>query len=199
MYLSELILSRKESKILKITDTYSLHRLVYSCFEKTREDMQESSGILFSEIEGNALEKRLLILSQKQPQATCDFTIHTKKISEKFFDFPLYRFEITVNPVKRESASRKLIPMRTHEDIANWFSERAHKWGFSIHENTLEVIDMYVDTFCKKNQQLTLGKAKIQGYLKITDKDVFIKTFSLGLGKGKAFACGLLQLHPILA
>lgn len=197
MYLSQIILSREQSKALKITDTYSLHRIVYDCFEKTRENMQDSSGILFVETQGNALEKKILILSKEKPQAHFDCILNTKVISEAFFNFPLYRFNVIVNPVKRDTISRKLIPMRTREDIAHWFYARTEKWGFSIQENTLEILDISLDIFNKNQQRITIGKAKVQGVLKIINKDIFLQTFLSGLGKGKAFGCGLLQINPI--
>ncbi len=197
MYLSLMKLNREQCKALKITDTYSLHRIVYDCFEKTREDMQESSGILFTEIAGNALEKRMLILSQKEPIASYDCQLKTKKIAEKFFDYPQYRFEVVINPIKRESASRKIVPMRTREEVAQWFSSRSSSWGFTIAKENLEVTDIFVDTFTKNNQKVTLGKAKIQGILQIENKEAFLQAFSNGLGKGKAFGCGLLQLKPL--
>lgn len=197
MYLSLLKLSREQIKALKVTDTYSLHRIVYTCFEKTRTEMQDSSGILFTEVKGNALEKNIIILSQKEPCVPYACHIQSKEIPSPFFERTHYRFEVTINPVKRENATRKLIPMRSREDIIQWFCSRTEKWGFYVQEENIEVADIYVDTFRKENQTVTLGKATIKGILKVENHSQFLQAVSLGLGRGKAFGCGLLQLNPI--
>ncbi len=196
MYLSLLKLSRQQSKELKITDTYSLHRVVYSCFAKSRNDFQESSGILFAEMKGDALVKQVLVLSAQEPLAPFECQMQTKEIPAQFFDFPQYQFEIVVNPVKRDNATRKLIPMRTRQEVADWFSSRAGRWGFRVVAENFEVADIFVDSFRKDRQILTLGKARVKGLLEVEDKEAFLRAVSSGLGKGKAFGCGLLQLAP---
>ena len=56
MIASVLHLTRADVKALKITDTYSLHRVVYSIFDDIRSDSQKtqsvSSGILYADIRG---------------------------------------------------------------------------------------------------------------------------------------------------
>jgi len=70
------------------------------------------------------------------------------------------------------------------------------KWGFAVHESSLLVADMAVDAFHKGGGLVTLGKATLTGSLHVTDREAFIASVSNGIGKGRAFGCGLLQIIP---
>lgn len=198
MYLSLLKLTRAQSKQLKWTDSYSLHRIVYDCFEKQREDMQESSGILHVELAGTPLEKKVLILSAQAPQASFDCSMQTKEISPLFLQHPAYQFELTINPVKRDSKTRKLIPLRTREEIKEWFINKAPQWGFHVNADQVEVKDLWVDRFNKSSSKtMTLCKAKLLGTITIDDQPLFQQSYIQGFGKAKSFGCGLLLLKAI--
>lgn len=58
MIASVLHLDRKAVKVLRITDPYSLHRVVYSLYEDARDagqkNISQTSGILFAD-QGGAL------------------------------------------------------------------------------------------------------------------------------------------------
>ena len=48
----------------------------------------------------------------------------------------------------------------------------------------------------KSKHLITISRAVIQGVLKVTDKERFRQSFAAGLGRGRAFGCGLLQIVP---
>jgi CRISPR system Cascade subunit CasE len=50
----------------------------------------------------------------------------------------------------------------------------------------------------KSENLITLQKAHIQGYLRVTDRQAFMTAFSRGVGRGRTFGCGLLQIVPII-
>ncbi len=197
MYLSQYILRQQDIRALRLTDTYSLHRAVYDLFDDVRgKNTQEHSGILYADKGGTARERRLLILSNRLPLDAQAGTLQTKEIPEAFLQKKAYQFEIIINPVRRESATKKLRPLRTREEISAWFCTKAPLWGFQVREQNLLIADIHVDTFQKKNNQVTLSKAHITGLLDVTDTKLFITKLCEGLGRGRAFGCGLLQLAP---
>lgn len=126
MFASRYRLSPHDAKALRVTDTYSLHRVVYGLFDDVREgDREKGSGILFVDMGGDKYGRQLLILSDRQPrEPEYGEFVRTEPIPEAFFGFSAYRFEIVVNPVKRDSRTQKRTPLCNREDITRWFLER---------------------------------------------------------------------------
>ncbi|MEI7840956.1 MAG: type I-E CRISPR-associated protein Cas6/Cse3/CasE [Methylococcaceae bacterium] len=202
MIASVLHLSRADVKALKITDAYSLHRVVYDLFDDVRTESEKeqsiSSGILYADKGGDFHGRRILMLSNRQPNAPIHGEVSIRKIADSFLDYSQYRFEVVVNPTQRDSASRKIIPLRKREEIARWFIEKAPQWGFEVSSAHLEVEDIVVKKFTEKTgREVTQGQARILGRLTVTDKENFVQSFQNGIGRGRSFGCGLLQVVPI--
>lgn len=196
-------LSRADVKALKITDAYSLHRVVYDLFDDVRSMEEKStsvpSGILYADKGGDFHGRKILMLSNRQPNIPEHGELSIKKISDSFLGYEHYRFEVVMNPTKRENQSRKIIALKTRETIADWFIEKAAPWGFAVSPEHLEVREIEVKRFEKKKggQTVTQGQAKLTGRLTVTDKIKFVQSFQNGIGRGKAFGCGLLQIVPL--
>lgn len=204
---SVLHLDRQAIKALKITSPYSLHRVVYSLFEDVRSEQEKqasnSSGILYADQGGDYKSRKILLLSNRPPQEKVDGQygeVQSKAISDSFLHHTHYRFKVIVNPTKRDSASKKLVPIRGREAVHDWFAERAKSsWGFEVTPAQLQVDSINVLQFKDKNQRdITMAQAQVQGTLQVTDQQQFINSFSRGIGRGRAFGCGLLQLVPLL-
>ncbi len=207
MIASVLHLDRRAVKALRITDAYSLHRVVYSLYEDVRDVDQKqtssASGILYADQGGDIWGRKILMLANRQPLPKVDGQhgeVNTKPIPEGFLDHKKYRFKVVVNPTRRDSASRKVLAVRGREDVANWFVERAEKsWGFEVSRESLQVEKIDVLEFKDKQQrQVTIAQAHIQGLLQITDKAQFTHSFTRGIGRARAYGCGLLQIAPVI-
>ena len=200
MIASALHLSRADVKALKITDAYSLHRLVYDLFDDVRsmEEKQKSvpSGILYADKGGDFNGRKILILSNRQPNTPEHGELSIKKIADSFLDYENYRFEVVINPTRRENQSRRIIALRKREEIANWFIKKAPLWGFSVSPEHLEVREIKVKQFEKDGQPITQGQATLLGRLTVINKTKFMQSFQNGIGRGRAFGCGLLQIVP---
>ena len=76
MIASVLHLDRKAIKALRITDLYSLHRVVYSLYDDVRDAEQKSashgSGILFADQGGDFQSRRILMLANRSPAECID-------------------------------------------------------------------------------------------------------------------------------
>lgn len=207
MIASVLHLDRKAVKALRITDPYSLHRVVYSLYEDVRSAEEKSasqtSGILFADQGGDFSGRRILLLADRAPADCIEGQygqVQSKPISEGFLNHRHYRFKVIVNPTRRDNVSRKLVPVKGHEAISLWFCERAvQSWGFSVSARHLQLDQVDVLQFKDKQQHpVTLAQAHLQGQLSITDHAQFRNSFAQGIGRGRAFGCGLLQIVPLI-
>lgn len=199
MILSVLHLSRKDFQLIKnrnsgVFDIYTIHKIVYSLFPK---ENNETRSFLFTYKGGDFHEKQILILSKNQPMLPEIGTIESKEIPVTFLEQKYYGFEVIINPVKRDSKTGKIIPIKKREEIMTWFIEKSGNYGFEIMPESLSVSDTNVLQFTKDKKNVVLGKAKCTGRLYVTNRELFIKAFENGLGRGKAFGFGLLQIVPL--
>ncbi len=202
MIASILRLGPKEIKALRITDDYSLHRVVYSLFEDRRTEAEKTasipSGFLYADKGGDSNGRLILILSEREPLKPEHGRLESKPVDDSFLMFDRYRFDVVINPSRRESKSRKIVAIRDRNDIAQWFSQKAPvSWGFAVNPATLEVQTLQAKQFVKKEQHVTQGGAVLTGELEVLDRSLFIKSFKQGIGRGRAFGFGLLQIAPL--
>lgn len=204
---SVLHLDRQAVRALRINDAYGLHKAVYSLFPDVRSAEEKraskSSGFLYADQGGDYKSRKILLLSDRDPLAQIDNQygeVQSKVVSADFLQHDSYRFKAVVNPTRRDSASRKLVPVKGRDAIAEWFIERAQtSWGFSVVPSQLQIDSTNVLSFKGKAQrQITLAQAQVQGVLQVTDRQQFIQSFSRGIGRGRAFGCGLLQIVPFV-
>jgi CRISPR system Cascade subunit CasE len=206
LYASVLHLDRRAVKSLKITDPYSVHRVVYSLFEDIRSDPDKhgstSSGIVYADQGGDFHSRKILILSNRLPaipeKRECG-RVESREIPPDFLNADRYRFTTTVNPCRRNNATGKLVPVKGRDAIAAWFCRRGQEsWGFEVVENRLQVDRVEVLRFSGKNgRRITIARATLQGMLRVTDRPRFQQSFARGIGRGRAFGCGLLQIVPL--
>lgn len=205
---SVLHLDRLAVKALRITDPYSLHRVVYSLYPDVRSDADktasQSSGILYADQGGDHRGRKVLMLSNRPPAEQVDGhygQVLSKPIPDGFLDHDHYRFKTIVNPTRRNKATGKLVAVRGRHDIAQWFVERArNSWGFEVDPESLQVDRVEVlDFYDKEKRQVTIGQAHIHGVLTVSDRDQFKHSFLSGIGRARAYGCGLLQIEPFIS
>ena len=202
MIASILKLGPKDIKTLRITDDYSLHRVVYSLFEDRRTEAEKNasvpSGFLYADKGGDSTGRLILLLSDREPRIPEHGTLESKTVDEKFLLYDRYRFEILINPTRRDNKSRKIIALRDRDEIARWFIDKAPaSWGFTVNPVTLQLKALQVKQFVKQTHSVTHGGAEIAGELEVVDRSLFIKSFQHGIGRGRAFGFGLLQIAPL--
>lgn len=202
-YASVLHLSRADIKILNIKDAYALHKVVYGLFEDVRSEDEKqasnSSGIVYADKGGDFNTRQILMLSNRRPHQTPQFgEVQTKPIQADFLAHERYAFETTINPGKRDKQTGKIVPIRGREAIELWFKTRApESWGFSVNPDNLQIGQISVQTFEKSGQTITHGSASLKGELVVTNRENFIQSFKQGIGRGRAFGFGLLQIVPL--
>lgn len=195
-------ISPQEMRTMRLTDSYSVHRIVYSLFDDQRAQVEKKgstpSGFLFVD-KGMVLGTyKILFLSDRMPRQVDFGNIRIKQIPDNFLSADTYRFEVVINPTKRDSATGKLVAVKGRQQIQSWFENKSAFWGFCPVSTTTEVKKIEVVRFKKdESHTVVLEKATVTGVLKVTDRQLFIKSFTQGIGRAKAFGCGLLQIVPI--
>lgn len=209
MIASILLLSRADIKALRIKDTYSLHRVVYNLFDDIRNETEKkssiASGILYAD-KGyiNASEnkqRKILILSNRLPnQPQHGLLSESKNIPGSFLQYDNYGFEAIINPTKRDNKTGKTVAICGRDAVTQWFIEKAPKsWGFTIKPESMQIQNLSVQQFAKnEHTTVTQGKAIIKGELQVTNREQFIQSFESGIGRGRAFGFGLLQIVPLI-
>ena len=203
-YASVLRLSRADMKTLNIKDAYAMHKVVYGLFENVRSDAQKQasvpSGIAYADKGGDFNVRQILILSNRRPHQTPQFGIvETKPIHADFLEHDRYGFEVTLNPTKRDHRTGKVVPIKGRDDIASWFKARAPaSWGFSVNPDNLQIGQISVQTFNEQaGKTVTHGSATLKGELAVIERARFIQSFIQGIGRGRAFGFGLMQIVPL--
>lgn len=189
----------------RISNLGGYHSIIYPLFERTRDESELNasipSGFSWVEVSEQPLHKTFLAISDR-PAITTDakaIQIDSKMISDDFLSAPFYEFTVTVNPTyakKITDTSSKRVAAKNKEEVIDWVHRREAQWGMKIHN--LEVLDLNVHRFKKKNKdQVTLVTSKLKGRLQVMDRELFIKAFKNGVGRGRSYGCGLLQVIPV--
>lgn len=190
-------LSREDLSMLKVTDEYSLHRIVYDLFPE-RDRGKNGRDFLYADKGGDFHGRIVLILSRRPPAIPSAGRIETREVPTTFLSYKRYAFEVVINPSKRDSKSGKTIAIRGENELRKWFVEKSPTWGFSIDATQLEVLRIGVQTFEHKQDGIIIhARATFSGILEVTDRPTFIGSFEGGIGRCRGFGFGLLQLQPV--
>ncbi len=191
MIASTISLDRQSIKVLKLSNLYSIHSFVYSLFPGTQRDF------LYYDQKGDKYYRKLLILSKRQPLVPEVGIIESRYIPESFLNYREYAFQILLNPVEQLSGNKNKVPIKSKDSLLLWFLKRQESWGFVADMNTLDVFNSGVQIIRKDDRKITHNMAEFRGILRVTDRERFSLSFSDGIGRGKAFGFGLLQIRPI--
>lgn len=196
-YLSQYKIAISDYRKLKLYDSYSVHKAVFSLFEDVRHGERTSSnGFLYADRGVRGGRRTILILSDRRPEAPCAGSIEVRDLPDAYLGHNAYSFELVINAVKRDSKTRKITPIKGREAVAEWFLGKTSSWGFSVLKSSFLVADIEVDQFRKSGCPVTLQKAKVTGILNVENRDLFVNSVYTGIGRAKAFGCGLLQIIP---
>lgn len=128
------------------------------------------------------------------------------KCYDKFLDSisegELYRFRVTLNPVRAVSQGEgkrgRVMPEITAEQQLAFLESRAERLGFKLMPEEYQIVERSWEPFRKKGQRMMrLSKATYEGILKVTDEELFYNTLTKGIGKKKAYGFGLMTVIPL--
>lgn len=112
------------------------------------------------------------------------------------------RFRIVLNPVVSvmEPHTPERGVVKPHVSLPYqkaYFMERAVKYGFSVSEDEVMIVERGYEVLRKSGRPIRLVKAVYEGVLTITDMPSFLQLLTQGMGKKKAYGFGLMTVIPI--
>lgn len=121
-----------------------------------------------------------------------------------------WQFRLRANPVhsiKQASVLQDMKPSKrgkvyahvTVQQQEQWLLERAAKHGFRLGENSFCIVQREVRKFKRQGNPVTLGIATFEGILEVEDVALFLRTLTCGIGRAKAYGCGLLTIAKVLS
>jgi len=202
------LLSFKTHKLLASPQV--MHASVEGCF--IRPDNGKKSRTLWR-IDTLRGRTYLIILSTERP----DFTVFAEQFcvdgvegETKDYSAVLnhiatgncYRFRLVGNPTKKVTPkgakNGKVVAIFNAEQQLKWFMEKADKSGFKVVANSVKVGPTDWQRFYRKakDTQVEFGQVVFEGVLEVTDTEEFIDALTSGIGRAKAYGCGLLTIIP---
>ena len=207
MYLSRIELDLVNYKTRRaLSSPQVLHAAVENCFP----DKEEKDRKLWrlDRLQGKVF---LLLLSPEKP----DFSLFSKQfcstgvVGETKDYKPLLssirnddslRFRLRANPVHSILTDKgergKVYAHVTTSQKRDWLIEKAHTCGFELNKDLFDVVETDRLRFWRdrKERPVEIEAVVFEGILKVLDTDMFIKTLSQGLGRAKAYGCGLITI-----
>lgn len=214
---------RRETRKL-LANPRAMHAAVEACFPPTGDSGERArnlwrvdtdrTGARLYVVSPAAPDMRHLVENagwESSPAETTDY--------DRFLDGVMigqeYSFRVTVNPVKRQfvpGGRGKLLPHLTEEQQLNWFAEHASGWGFEPLEfpvvqgeseespevMAMRVVQRHDRNFTKHDdagrRTVTQRQVTISGRLGVTSTELLRAHLTGGMGRGKAYGCGLMTL-----
>jgi len=148
----------------------------------------------------------LLILSRNMPNFTkFEFGVNGESkdyntLLEQMESQMRLGFRLCANPAYTKSAGTgkrgQIYAHVTIEQRRKWLIEKSSKWGFALEEDDFGIVASDNISFRRKHGQkpVELGIAVYEGVLTIEDHEVFKKALTDGIGRAKAYGCGMLTV-----
>ena len=112
------------------------------------------------------------------------------------------KFRLRANPTQSKSLPNqrgKVFPLLSNEGRKEWLLKRAENNGFSLESDYFEVIEVIPQRFYRKQNEkpVLITSVTYEGQLTIIDILKFKNLLVNGIGRGKAYGCGLMTVIPI--
>lgn len=127
-----------------------------------------------------------------------------------------WTYRLTANPVRvlpKDPASGvrrgKVSPHLTVRQQQEWLVKHSASWGFTVPADDTfgidaEVRERHTASFARRDpsdsthrKAIALTRATFRGTLTVTDADALRHALTHGMGRAKAYGCGLMTLAPI--
>lgn len=207
MYLSRVELNLQSRSCRKlILSPHKLHIAVESCFSFDKNVQQRERHLW--RIDTLRGKTYLIILSENIPNldeisikygygAGTGETRLYDKLKNSLTVGSKWRFRLKANPTYKVDHV-----VHSHNTVAyqlKWLIRKAGLSGFSVTENSFQVVNRERVVFHKENDTenkncVTLMTVVYEGVLTVTDVELFWNVLCSGIGRGKAYGCGLLTL-----
>jgi len=118
------------------------------------------------------------------------------------------RFRLVANPVRSLPSGQhgergKVCHHITSEQQLSWLTSKALRLGVTFDRESdprcyAEVVSRELQRFDHKGSEITLSRVGFQGILRVEDPDMLRASMVNGIGRAKAYGCGMLSLSRVL-
>ena len=203
MYLSRVTLDAANRRVMEGLVRPSLF---HGAVERSVGDEQGRSLWRIDQFKGNYC---MLLVTRNLPNLTViadQFGLQGAQCEAKNYDPFLnsiqkdqhWRFRVKLNPVRCVNAKRCPVMNR---DLKTWFVQRAEANGFEVAPEGFDIAELRDYCFSKNAEAYNSNSAMVrfksatfEGILKVSNIESLKQALCSGIGKDKAYGCGLLTL-----
>lgn len=197
MYLISVFLSVFDIKEHRISDNYSIHRVVYSLFNE--QEKGESRDFIYY-VNKNSGRKgiNVLISSVRKPDNVVG-EITIKEIGDSFFSFSNYVLEIYCNPTK--TIDGRKVAIKKESDLHDWIERQLSKYdGLSVNitsDGVKHIVSKLMPNEVVGKNLTQVGAVNFIVSVNSTNPDSLKKLIQNGIGRGKGFGLGMVRANPV--
>ena len=179
-----------------------LHRHVMRLFPQADVPARSSLGVLFQVLSEEDSGLDLLILSKTEPKAgTSGFaSIPSPEFEEGdslvvTLDANMTKRLPTSKTPERTSRHGRLAAIETVREMREWLDRKARQHGFSVLSAAFRPAPLAKR---RGDNGLFLLATRVEAEVEITDAGLFSDAVANGIGRGRAFGCGLVNVFDVL-
>ncbi len=209
-----------------LIDAHHMHRIVMGGFKGWVPDGADAPraqvGVL-STWSANLATQTLLLIVQSRvrpdwtaiPREALCAPVDIRTVDETISTGDRFTFRTVVSPTKTRADLKqngkpviKRLPHVLPAHVRTWFEDRLQPAGIpdtapsgiprigADAERTTLAIRMLPPVSTDHHKGLKITRAEIRGTLTVTDPATFTKTITTGLGRARAYSCGLILTRP---
>lgn len=191
MYLSEILL---ESKLAR--NPYEIHRHLWQLFPGMPEDKR---SFLYRISYGKHNDPlHILMQSMNEPSATENVTncvlLRKKVFNPALKEKDRLHFVLCANPTKQLIKERCRVPLIDEDQLMEWLRKKLEKAASLENAEITEKRNLY---FRKNGKAGKIVTVSFSGQVSVKDPVTMHTTLEQGIGRAKAFGCGLMLVRRI--
>lgn len=213
MYLSRVLLDiRRRSTMTAMAKPSVFHGAIESSFQPYSQDR------LLWRLDELRGQNYLLLLSRSEPDLSGlakqfgqegENAFQTKDyeaLLQRVMPRDSWHFRLAANPTRSiknmpdEQGRGSVVAHVTRQQQREWLLARAEKYGFALSPDNFDVVRSEWKEFRKHEGQhhaVSFKMALYEGVLTIVDQELFRAALVNGIGRSKAYGCGLLTIAPL--
>ena len=192
-----------------MSDTGKLHKLLMSAFPDFGGNGRQKTNLLFR------VETDGYIIASSTIKPDWSFLgpgfmvegIKVLDLSTTRFVGGDFAFRLVANPIYKKSGSKNIVPLREYytqdfldkykmtknpPTVFEWMERKANSSGFQIRQLSVIGLNYRPDGFPRRS--INFKMYLFEGQLRVVDDSLFAKTLKTGIGREKAFGCGLFSI-----
>ncbi|MBF0169345.1 MAG: type I-E CRISPR-associated protein Cas6/Cse3/CasE [Alphaproteobacteria bacterium] len=221
MHISRLSLKRDPSSLGKLSallrgglDAGRSHRLLWALF---RDGADMSRPFLFRSGDGNPVDGDFMTVSPVPPKDETDlWRIETKPFDPHIAKGQTLAFKLRLNPIVESKGKRYDVVAKIKRELGpsgerafsndeiwemaakRWLEPRAERLGVSFKGLRADAYQLHRFDYEKKGveSKVSFASLDVSGLLKVEEPEALKAALMSGVGKARAWGCGLLLVKP---